>query len=144
MRFFIRYFYLTYLRNSTISAQVLWNKKIMAIYDNLPVYKTTYDLLLNLFKVCQNMERDYKFTIGEKLKNEIVELIINVYRANSRVEKADCIQKARENTEVVRLLLRLLNDLKQMNLTNFVELSEKLESISKQLAAWFNSCKKVS
>ena len=116
----------------------------MAMYDNLPVYKTTYDLLLNLFKVCQNMERDYKFTIGEKLKNEIVELIIHVYRANSRVEKADCIQKARENVEVVRLLLRLLNDLKQMNLPHFVELNEKLESVSKQLAAWYNSCKKMS
>ena len=115
----------------------------MAIYDNLPVYKTTYDLLLNLFNVCQNMERDYKFTIGEKLKNETVELIINVYRANSRAEKADYIQKARENTEVVRLLLRLLNDLKQMNLSHFVELNEKLESTSKQLSAWFNSCKRL-
>jgi hypothetical protein len=113
----------------------------MAIYDNLPVYKTSYDLLLNLFTVCQNMERDYKFTIGEKLKNETVELIINVYRANSRAEKADYIQKARENAEVIRLLLRLFNDLKQMSLSHFVALNEKLESVSKQLAAWFNSCK---
>jgi hypothetical protein len=83
----------------------------MAIYDQLPVYKTTYDLLFKVFHVCQNLERDIKFTIGEKLKNEIIELQINVFRANCREDKSALISSARENTEVVRLLLRLLNDL---------------------------------
>lgn len=118
---------------------------IMAIYDNLPVYKTSYDLLLRLFSVCQNMERDYKFTLVESIKKELVELIVNVYRANSRENKLLLITAARENVEVARLELRLLHDLKQLKLETFVDLSEKLESISKQLAAWENSQKqKVS
>jgi hypothetical protein len=33
------------------------------------------------------MERDYKFTLGENLKKEIITLIINVYRANCRENK---------------------------------------------------------
>ncbi|MDR1632065.1 MAG: diversity-generating retroelement protein bAvd family protein, partial [Dysgonamonadaceae bacterium] len=90
----------------------------MATYDNLPVYKQTYDLLLQLFRVCQNMERDYKFTLGENLKKEVITLIINVYRANCREnkEKYLMLQGGRENVEVVRLLLRLLQDLKQIGL----------------------------
>ena len=56
----------------------------MATYDNLPVYKKTYDVLIQLFRITQNMERDYKFTIGENLKKEVIELIMNVYRANCR------------------------------------------------------------
>ena len=40
----------------------------MATYDHLPVYKKTYDLLLQLFRLSQNMERDYRYTIGENLK----------------------------------------------------------------------------
>ena len=32
----------------------------MATYDNLPVYKKTYDMLMQLFRIIQNMERDYK------------------------------------------------------------------------------------
>ena len=111
----------------------------MAIYDNLPVYKTSYDLLLRIFQLCQNMERDFKFTIGESLKKEIIELIINVYRANSREDKLALISSARENAVVIRLLLRLLQDLKQVKLETFVELNEKIESVSKQLAAWYNS-----
>jgi hypothetical protein len=116
----------------------------MATYDNLPVYKQTYDLLLQLFRVCQNMERDYKFTIGENLKKEIITLIINVYRANSREnrEKVPLLQLGRENVEVVRLLLRLLQDLKQIGIKEFIMANEKLESVSKQLAAWSNSAKK--
>jgi len=113
----------------------------MATYDRLPVYKATYDLLLNVFQVCQNMERDVKFTIGEKLKNEIIELQINVFRANCRDDKCALLDSARENAEVVRLLLRLLNDMKQIKLEKFVDLNESIESISKQLAAWRNKGK---
>ena len=36
----------------------------MAIYDNLPVYKTSYDLLVELFKLVKNFSREWKFTIG--------------------------------------------------------------------------------
>jgi hypothetical protein len=108
----------------------------MASYDNLPVYKKTYDLLVELFSVCRNMDRDFKFTIGEKLKTEVVELLMNVYRANCRVKRAPLIEAARENTEVVRLMFRLLQDLKQVTLEQFISVNEKIEEISKQLAAW--------
>ena len=113
----------------------------MATYDQLPVYKATYDLLLNVFQICQNMERDIKFTIGEKLKNEIIELQINVFRANCREDKCALLGSARENAEIVRLLLRLLNDMKQMKLEKFVDLNALLESISKQLTYWQKSAK---
>jgi hypothetical protein len=111
----------------------------MATYNHLPVYKQTYDLLLQLFRVCQNMERDFKFTLGENLKKEVIELIIHVYRANSRNDKTVLLESARENIEVVRLLLRLLQDLKQIGLNEFVLANEKIESVSKQLSAWQHS-----
>jgi aminoglycoside phosphotransferase family enzyme len=114
----------------------------MAQYDQLPVYKQSYDLLLELYTISKNMERDFKFTLGEKIKNEVTDLIVNVYRANSRVDKAILIAKARENIEVVRLLMRLYKDLKQIKTNEYVSVSEKIESVSKQLAAWHNSQQK--
>ena len=113
----------------------------MATYDQLPVYSATLKLLKDVFLVCQNMERDVKFTIGERLKNEIIELQVNVYRANCREEKKALIGTARENAEIVRLLLRLLSELKQINLEKFVDLNASLEKISKQLAAWQKAVK---
>ncbi|OHA47536.1 MAG: hypothetical protein A2541_00035 [Candidatus Taylorbacteria bacterium RIFOXYD2_FULL_36_9] len=108
----------------------------MAIYDTLPVYKVSYDFLLDLFKFTKNFDREYKYTLGEDLKKETTALIANIYRANSSQFKKELLQSARENLEVVRLYLRLVKDLKQISLDKFITLNEQIESISKQLFAW--------
>ncbi len=113
----------------------------MATYDNLPVYKATYDLLLLLFKACRDMQRDYRYTLGEALKKELIDLMTNIYRANCRAEKKELLGHATENIEVVRLQLRLCNELKQIPLKHFIVANQNVESISKQLHAWMKSCK---
>jgi four helix bundle protein len=113
----------------------------MAIYDTLPVYKVSYDFLLDLFKFTKNFDREYKYTLGEDLKRETTEMIANIYRANSSQSRRPLLQSARENLEVVRLYLRLIKDLKQISLGKFVTLNEKIESVSKQLSAWQRSSK---
>ena len=113
----------------------------MAIYDTLPVYKVSYDFLLDLFKFTKNFDREYKYTLGEDLKRETTEMIANIYRANSSQSKRPLLQAARENLEVVRLYLRLIKDLKQISLGKFITLNEKIESVSKQLSAWQRSSK---
>jgi hypothetical protein len=113
----------------------------MTTYDNLPVYKASYDLLLELFHFVKHFSREYKYTLGESIKKEMMDMIIQIYRANSRVEgRGARIQTARENVEVIRLLLRLMRDLRQINLDKFISLNMKIESVSKQLFAWQRKC----
>ena len=84
----------------------------MATYDNLPVYGTSYDLLLEMFRFTKDFNREYKYTLGENIKKEIVEMIINIYKANSSMDgRYVRLQAARENIEVIRLLVRLVKDL---------------------------------
>jgi len=111
------------------------------MYDELPVYKESYDLLLDIFRFTTNFTREYKFTLGERLKKEAIELIVLVFRANSKTLKYDILQKAREQIEVMRLLIRLLKDLKQISLKSFVRINERIESVSKQLTGWQKSQK---
>ncbi len=113
----------------------------MAQYDELPVYKASYDLLILIFGFCIGFSRDYKYTLGEKLKNETLDLIMHIYRANCSAEKNRELSKAREHTEVVRLLLRLTKDLRQIDLKKFVMINDKLESVSRQLTGWQRSNK---
>jgi hypothetical protein len=42
----------------------------MALYDELPVFKAAYDLLLDIYRFSAKLTREYKYTLGEKLKNE--------------------------------------------------------------------------
>lgn len=111
----------------------------MATYDNLPVYKVSYDLLNKTFLIVRDYNREYKYTLWESIKKEIIDLIISIYRANSHVQKQAYLEDARGHIEVVRLLFRLSKDLRLVDLKEFIEVNQMIESISKQLTAWWKS-----
>ena len=108
----------------------------MALYFNLPVYKVSYKLVYMLFQTSSSFSREYKYTVGQDLKNEGVDLIKNIYRANKSEDKTVLIGKAKENLETVRLLIRLMQDFNQLGIKPFVEISQGIENVSKQLNAW--------
>jgi len=108
----------------------------MAQYEHLPVFKQSYDLMLAVFQTVGMFGKEFKYTLGEKLKNETMEMIVCIYRANSRVDKGSMIAEARERLEVVRLYIRMAKDLKQITLKKMIYLNEFIESIAKQLAGW--------
>lgn len=112
---------------------------VSMIYDNLPVYKATYDLLLTVYRLNRNFQRDYRYTLGENVKNELVALLVCIYHANSTLQKTEHLVKAREHVVVVKLQIRLLMDLKQISLKQYAAAAEQIESVSKQLAAWHKS-----
>jgi len=63
----------------------------MAAYDNFPVCKASYDLLLEIFTFSKSMGKEYKYTIGEDLKKTTA-MITNIYRANCNQNKKELIQ----------------------------------------------------
>ena len=113
----------------------------MAYSSDLPVYKASYDLLLEIFRFTKEFGKEFKYTVGEKLKNETIELITLIYRANSQKDKQNTLQTAREHIEVIRLLIRLMKDLQQISVKRFVLVNEKVENVSKQLTGWQKSIK---
>jgi len=108
----------------------------MALYSELPVYKATYDLLLGIFQFTKEFGKEYKYTVGESLKKETIELLTLIYRANTKRNKEDVLQAAREHIEVIRLLIRVMKDMKQISLEKFVKINESVEQVSKQLTGW--------
>ena len=113
----------------------------MALYYDLPVYRDTYKLILKIFECTKDFSKEYKYTVGESLKKETIELLTLIYRANTRHQKADVLQMAREQIEVIRLLIRVMKDLKQISLEKFVKVNQAVENVSKQLSGWQKSQK---
>ena len=68
----------------------------MAQFDELPVYKATYDLLIEIFRFTKDFNKYFKYTVGESLKKITIELLTLIYRANTRHQKADVLQMVRE------------------------------------------------
>jgi hypothetical protein len=111
----------------------------MALYGELPVYKASYDLLLTIFQFTKDFKKEYKFTVGESLKKETIQLLTLIYRANSRKEKFEVLQSAREQIEVIRIFIRLMKDMHQISLEKFVQVNLSVENVSKQLNGWQKS-----
>lgn len=88
----------------------------MATYNQLPVYKATYDLLLYVYQTGKDVQRDYRYTLGETLKKDLITILTLIYRANANRQKVEIIVEAREKLVAVKLQLRLLHDLKQLSL----------------------------
>ena len=117
----------------------------MALATELSVYKSTYDLTLKTFNIVKSFSREYKYTLGETMKTELLKISVLVYRANvSRENRTTILAEAREYIEALRLLFRLAYDLKTVPLKKFVDFTESIEAISKQLVAWQKTSEKYS
>ena len=96
---------------------------------------------MEIFQFTKDFSKDLKYTVGESLKNETIKLLTLIFRANSRTDKQMVLQEAREQIEVIRLLIRLMKDMRQINLKRFVQVNQKVEEVSKQLTGWQKSIK---
>ena len=93
-------------------------------------------LLSKIFLFVKNFSREYKYTVGESLKKQTIDLLRLIFRANSRHDKQQVLQEARESIEVIRLFIRLMKDIHQIYLKTFVQVNKKVEEVSKQLTGW--------
>lgn len=108
----------------------------MVLYEHLPIYKICYDLTLQLFQSVKKFSKEFKYTLGEQIKKDSLTLISSIYRANAlREERKEILQETQSYLESIKILLRLAKDLHVIALPAFVQISESIESISKQLVA---------
>ena len=54
----------------------------MALFSELPVYKLGYDLLISIYQRTSKFTREYKYTMGERLKNETLSPLRKVGHIN--------------------------------------------------------------
>jgi len=114
----------------------------MAQYNHLPIFQMTYQLTLETHKSTQQFSREYKYTLGQKLKEIISGLLDLIVEANSKEDKKAVLEEARLKLEQFRIHLRLASDLKMLGLKKYEMLNRTVEEISKQLAGWLEWAKK--
>ena len=59
----------------------------MALYCDLPVYRDTYRLILKIFEYTKDFSREYKYTLGQDMKRDALQLVRSIYRANKSLQK---------------------------------------------------------
>ncbi len=111
----------------------------MAQYEHLPIYKLTYDLLIRTMTATKDFPREYKYTLGQKMKDEIIELVVLIYKANSAADKEQHISMILERVQVVQLLMRLSHDMKILTRKHYAAIAEMTEALARQAQGWQKS-----
>lgn len=112
----------------------------MAQYLHLNIYKKSFDFLVKLTQITSNFQRDFRFTIGEKLNSTTIGFIVLIYKANSakESERVEYILRLLDELQKITVLTRLATELKNIPRERYMELALMLEDIEKQLNGWKN------
>lgn len=111
----------------------------MALYYSLPVYRDTYALILLLFKLTKEFSREHKYSIGQEIKRDTMQLVRHIYRANQAADKGEHLARFIDDFEIVKLQVRLCHDMRLINPTQFSEVILLMDSIGKQISGWNKS-----
>ena len=74
----------------------------MALYVDLPVYRDTYQLILKIFEVTKDFPREYKFSLGQDMKRDAMQLVRSIYRANKARDKTDALENFLDEFELIK------------------------------------------
>ena len=109
--------------------------------ETLPVYKATFELLLTVYRLTVNMQREYRYTLADELKRALQDLLVIIYRANISTDKLAVIGLAREQVVKVKVLFHLMAELHLYTSKQEARLTIQIGDISKQLSLWERYCK---
>jgi hypothetical protein len=111
----------------------------MALYYDLPVFKDMYDLTLQVFELTQNFSREYKFTLGQDMKRDCINLVRSIYRANKTKAREAYLEQFLDEFEVLKLEVRLCKDLRLITIKQQARLALSVETIGRQITGWRNA-----
>lgn len=113
----------------------------MGLYYELPVFKDVYRLTLKLFEYTGDFPKEYKYTLGQDMKRDAIQLVRSIYRANKAKNKKEYLESFLDDFEVLKLEIRICTDMKILSLKKQAELSLLMDSIGKQIIGWRNAQK---
>ena len=105
----------------------------MALYYDLPVFKEVYQLILKIFEYTKDFPKEYKYTLGQDMKRDGIQLVRSIYRANKSQNKREYLEQFLDDFEVLKLEIRLCVDMKILSIKKQAELSGLMDSIGKQI-----------
>lgn len=111
----------------------------MAIHTSLPIYKVAYDLFQEVTTVTKNMPRDFKISLGGRIRDEALEIVTLIFRANVSQQKAAHLTELLERVQVVELLLRLSRDMRFISTGQYAKAITFTDSVGKQANGWRKS-----
>lgn len=108
----------------------------MARSDTLPIFLSTYRLLVEIYKVTATFPREAKFSLGQDMKHDAMDLLRYIFKANHHTDKRTDLENFLGCFEMLQLQIRLARELNVLSVRRLAHLALMMDDISKQARAW--------
>ncbi len=115
----------------------------MAYYENLPIYKKAFELIVCVENAVRNFSRYHKYSIGTDMRHLSRNLVFLIIQANSRQEKVCLLTELRDRSEEMKIMVMVGKEIKAFNsFKQFENVANLAVEISKQSEGWLGSQRK--
>lgn len=111
--------------------------------EEIPILRKAYELYKAFYQYSINFPKKDKFGAAQKCENAILELIEKIIRASksAKQNKVLILYDASVKLDVLKIFVRLLKDLKILDLKKYTILQQQVHEIGKMLGGWIKSVK---
>ena len=109
--------------------------------NEAPIVQKTYDFYRELYLSVEKMPKKDKYTLGEKSQKTTLDFLELLISASYSKSKLLILEKASAKLEVLKILIRLANEIKATDTKKYLHLEEILQEIGKMLGGWIRSTK---
>ncbi len=106
-------------------------------YQNMPLYLQLLDLLKTEYSYVHNLDKEYKYSLGEdiiKITWHLIDLFIEA-QTNYQDKKLIVLEIAQQ-FDCLKLRIRFLTELKQISLQQTTFVNGQLVNIGKMIGSW--------
>ena len=108
----------------------------MGRYEHLPIYKQSFNLLVELHKLVPTFPKKYKFSLGSSIIEDLTQSIVLIIQINSTVDNKSLFVNLILILETIKIKIRIMKNLGIISTKLYFNLSEKLISLLKQAEGW--------
>ena len=102
----------------------------------LPIIQKTYDLIRWYVPILNNLSRDHKFNLGDRIITGLYNLIERLIQVRYAREKLLTLQQLNSQLDILRYQTRLLLDFELIDLQRYEFASKHLTMIGSELGGW--------
>jgi hypothetical protein len=107
--------------------------------EQLKIYRDASELVKRVFIIVKNFPRDYKFTLGTRIQNTVLDCVDLIYRAANHKEKKKYLDELVSLLDFLSFLIRTAKDMNIVTEKQYALYIELSIPCVKQAHGWLKS-----
>jgi hypothetical protein len=108
---------------------------------DIPIFKKTYDLYKDFHLLREKISKQDRYTVFQRCENIILDLLERILEASqmNKKQKLPALEKASLKLNFLRVFLRLMKDIKSIDLKTYAVFEQSVDEIGRMLGGWIKS-----